>query len=66
MDDEDNEQIKHFEENLNNTTKLLKQQVFVVKTSLETVNNMLTYRVYSRKIEKLPDAHLKLLRGSYV
>jgi hypothetical protein len=53
MDDEDaryyNEQNKHFEENSDDMTKLLKHQVFVVKFSLGIVNNTLTDMEYNQE-----------------
>jgi uncharacterized phage infection (PIP) family protein YhgE len=57
MDDEDaryyNEQIKHFEENSDDLTKLLKQQLIVVKSSLGSVNNTLTDLEYNQeKVKK--------------
>jgi hypothetical protein len=46
MDDEVDtsysEQIRHFEENSNEMTKLLSQQLYAVKSSLGTMNNTLT------------------------
>jgi hypothetical protein len=44
-----NEQIKHFEENSNDITKLLKQQLFVVKSSLGAINNTLTDMEYNEE-----------------
>jgi hypothetical protein len=53
MDDEDakyyNEQIKHFEKNSDDITKLLKQQLIVVKSSLGSVNGTLTDMEYNQK-----------------
>jgi len=50
MDDDDaqyyNEQIKHFEQNSGRTTDLLKQQLYVVKSSLGAVNDSLSGVVY--------------------
>jgi hypothetical protein len=37
-----NEQIKYFEENSDDITKLLKQQIFVVKSSLGAISNTFT------------------------
>jgi hypothetical protein len=46
MDNEDakyyNEHIRHFEENSDDITKLLKQQLIVVRSTLGTINNTLT------------------------
>jgi hypothetical protein len=57
MDDEDatyySERIRHFEENSNDMTKLLRQQLFVVKSSLGAVNNTLTDIEYNQeKVKK--------------
>jgi hypothetical protein len=53
LDNEDakyyNEQIKHFEENSEDFTKLLKQQLIVVRSSLGAVNNTLTDMEYNLK-----------------
>jgi hypothetical protein len=53
MDDEDagyyNEQIERFEENSDDITKLLKQQLYVVKSSLRSVNNTLTDIEYNQE-----------------
>jgi hypothetical protein len=53
MDNDDakyyNEQIKHFEENSEDITKLLKQQLIVVKSTLGAINNTLTDMEYNQK-----------------
>jgi hypothetical protein len=53
MDDEDasyyNEQIKHFEENSNDMTNLLKQQLYVVKSSPGALNDTLTDMKYNEE-----------------
>ncbi|KDR06843.1 hypothetical protein L798_03895 [Zootermopsis nevadensis] len=53
MDNDDaqyyNEQIKHFEENSDDMTKLLKQQLYVVKSSLGAINNTLTDMEYNEE-----------------
>ena len=50
MDDDDaqyyNEQIKHFEQNSGSMTGLLKQQLYVVKSSLGAINDSLSGIVY--------------------
>jgi chromosome segregation ATPase len=47
------EQIKHFEENSYDLTKLLKQQLTVIKSSLGSVNNTLTDLEYNQeKVKK--------------
>jgi hypothetical protein len=56
MDDDDakyyNEQIRHFEENSNDMTNLLKQQIYV-KSSLGAINNTLTGMEYNEeKVKK--------------
>jgi hypothetical protein len=52
MDNDDaenyNEQIKQFEDN-SDITKLLKQQLFVAKSSLGSINNMLTDIEYNEE-----------------
>jgi hypothetical protein len=53
MDDEDaryyNEQIERFEENSDDITELLKEQLYVVKSSLGSVNNTLTDIEYNQE-----------------
>jgi predicted Zn-dependent protease len=50
MDDDNaqyyNEQIKHFEQNSESMTDLLKQQLYVVKSSLGAINDSLSGIVY--------------------
>jgi len=51
MDDDDaqcyNEQIKYFEQNSGSMTDLLKQQLYVVKSSLGAINDCLSGIVYN-------------------
>jgi hypothetical protein len=53
LDNEDaeyyNEQIKHFEDNSDDITKLLKQQLVVVRSSLGTINNTITDMEYNEE-----------------
>lgn len=42
-----NKQIKHFEQNLESMTDLLKQQLYVVKPSLGAINDCLSGIVYN-------------------
>lgn len=62
MDNEDaqyyNEQIKHFEENSEDITTLLKQQLIVVKSSLGSINSTLTDMEYNE--EKVKTGLLQL------
>jgi hypothetical protein len=44
-----NEQIEHFEENSDDITKLMKQPLFVVKSSLVAINNTLTDMEYNEE-----------------
>jgi hypothetical protein len=44
-----NEQIKHFEENSDDLTKLLKQQLVVVRSTLGTINNSLVDMEYNQE-----------------
>jgi hypothetical protein len=63
MDDDDakyyNEQIKHFEENSNDITGLLKQQLYVVKSSLGSINDTLTDMEYNEEKMKTGLMQLK-------
>jgi hypothetical protein len=51
MDNDDakyyNEQIRHFEENSDDITKLLKQQLVVVKSTLGAISDTLTDMEYN-------------------
>jgi hypothetical protein len=53
MDNDDakyyNEQIRQFEENSDDITKLLKQELIVVKSTLGAINNILTDMEYNQK-----------------
>jgi septation ring formation regulator EzrA len=44
-----NEQIRHFEENSDDITKLLKQQLIVVRSTLGTISNTLTDMKYNQE-----------------
>lgn len=48
-----NEQIKHFEENIYDFTKLLRQHLLVVKSSLGAINNAIMDMKYNKeKVKK--------------
>jgi hypothetical protein len=63
MDDEDakyyNEQIKHFEENVDDIPKLLKQQIFALKSSLRVVNNTVIDIGYNQEKVKMGMMQIK-------
>jgi hypothetical protein len=63
LDNEDaayyNEQIKHFEENSDDMTKLLKQQLGIVRSTLGTVNNTLIDMEYNQEKVKIGLVQIK-------
>jgi hypothetical protein len=54
-----NEQIKHFEENTEDKTNLLKQQLSIIKASLGTFNDTISDMEYNGKIVKEGLSNLK-------
>jgi hypothetical protein len=60
------EQIKHFEEYSSDMTNLLKQQLYVVKSSLGTLNDKLTDMEYNEEKIKKWLIHIKIYIYIYI